>query len=142
VDWESFLHAANLQTLSFRGTRPLRLQGDCFLGLRALATLELEGSGFATIPGALTALGDSLTHLALPSNDTLQLELGDVSILLALRKLRSLDLRKHNPRGTAGALAGQPLNWSPRSLHSLVHLHAAFQKKHGHMPALRVTDDD
>ena len=50
-------------------TRPVSLQGACFLGLRKLAVLELEDCGLATIPAALTALGDSLTRVALPSND-------------------------------------------------------------------------
>jgi len=141
VHWESFEHAANLQTLSFRGISPVSLQADCFSGLRALATVEFAACGLAAIPVALTALGDSLTRLALPSNDALQLDSGGVSILLTLRKLR-LDLWKPHQRGTYGAMAGEPLNWSACSLHHLVNLRPAFQEAHAHMPAVRVTDDD
>lgn len=73
---------------------------DCFAGLSALSSLELEACGLASIPIALTALEGSLTSLAVPFNNDLQLAHEDVEILLTLRKLRRLDLRKWCVRST------------------------------------------
>ena len=142
VDWESFRHAGKLQSLSFRGMKTVSLLPDSLVVLPALATLELEDCGIVSIPVALTALTDSLTRLALAANNALQLDSEGFLTLLALRKLRMLDLRKPAPHGPGGAMATQPLNWSPRSVCHLVKLCPAFMEQHGHMPALRVTDDD
>jgi len=84
--------------------------------------------GLASIPSALTALSGSLTTLALPYNDDLQLAEDDVVTLLALRKLQNLDLRKFSL-------------WSPHSLQHLVDLPNAFHARHGHALALQVQEE-
>ncbi len=132
VNQDSFSDAANLTSLSFDYGLTLRFLPEGFTGL---STLNMMMCGLASIPAAVgAALAGSLTHLALPYNDDLQLADADVATLLALRKLQTLDLRKTSLENK--------LQWSPRSLQHLVELPVAFLANHGHKLALRLLDDD
>jgi len=147
LDWDSLREASQLEFLSLEALAAVTLIPGCLTGLTALATLELKGCGLVLIPTALTALQGSLTRLALPFNDNLQLAETDVAILLALRKLRMLDMQKYsltNPLDNTAAVALSahvryvPAPWSERSLQHLVTLQSAFQSKHGIVLALDV----
>ena len=92
VDQDSFRSAANLTFLDFAGVT-LCFLPDSFTGLPALSMLSMQCE-LLSIPPALTVLAGSLTHLTLAYNDSLQLADDNVSILLALGKLRTLDLQK------------------------------------------------
>ncbi len=94
IDRDSFAEAAKLEVLLLDRVSTVKLEPDALRGLTGLAMLELATCGLAEIPEALTALVGSLTSLALPYNDKLQLGDRDVRTLLALPKLRMLDLRK------------------------------------------------
>ncbi len=92
---DSLQEFAKLEYLAVRPQHHvLCITRGCYMRLTALATLRLEACGLTGIPSALTALGGSLTTLALPLNDELQLADHDIVTLLALRKLQNLDLRK------------------------------------------------
>lgn len=97
LDRRSFLDPGKLEslTLMWFDPRGVTLAPDLFPALTALAALELRACALASIPAALAALAGTLTRLALPFNDNLQLEHDDVATLLELRNLRTLDLRKH-----------------------------------------------
>ena len=152
LDGSSFLDATRLENLSLSGHGSVTVMPDCFAGLTALATLELRLCGFAVIPTALTALQDSLTALALSDNDDLQLTKAGVMTLLALRKLRTLELLKRDlvdaldNRAAAAAVSAQfkytPAAWSSRSLQRLVTLPNAFLARHGHVLDLQLADKD
>ena len=147
LDRDSFAEPSKLEDLTLE---LVALTPDCFTGMTALAALHLQRCDLARIPAALTALAASLTWLALPFNDGLQLADDDVKILLALRKLRELDLRKQSVTAALGwrhseAAAAveahmhyQPALWSARSLQHLVDLPKAFLVQHGHVLALHV----
>ena len=110
----------------------VHLEPDCLTGLKSSATLQLRECGLASISPALTSLGGSLqTWLQLPFNNDLQIADDDVTIRLALRKLRKVDLRKMSVNdsvvgSTSTALRAQlrydPAAWSFRSLRHLVEL--------------------
>ena len=151
LDRSSLQETAKLESLALKYPGPVvTLQPDCFTGLTALASLELSACGLASIPSAVTALVDSLTSLALPCNDGLQLADDDIATLLALQKLRQLDLQK-SPFGEAfedvdtdlanaveSHLRYEPVLWSQRSFQRLVQLPGAFLAQHGHVPVLKV----
>lgn len=146
VDPDSFQHTAQLMCLSFAGTRPLVLMPDSLAGLTALARLTIRDGGLVSVPAALEALGGSLTRLALPWNDGLQLEHQDVVVLLTLRQLRTLDLRKSDLEDVVEQLEDLtdpdtadeavqmvtdtvgcvPSVWSNRSLQHLMELPVSF----------------
>ena len=147
LDRDSLLEASQLEFLSLEALEAATLMPDCLTGLTALATLELKGCGLVLIPTALTALQGSLTRLALPFNDNLQLAESDFAILLTLRKLRMLDMQKYSltePLDNMAAVALSahvryvPAPWSERSLQHLVTLQSAFQSKHRIVLALDV----
>lgn len=151
LDRDSLQEAAKLEylTLKYPGT-PVTLQPDTFTGLTALVSLELMECGLVSIPPAVTALIGSLTSLALPYNNDLQLADDDIATLLSLQCLRQLNLRKssfttafrNGDIATAEAakahLHYEPPLWSPRSLHHLVQLPGSFLAYHGHVPAMQV----
>ena len=150
-DRESFTEAAKLTSLTLETPGITTLMPDCFTGLSALATLEMKACGLVSIPKALMAVASSLTSLALPLNNNLQLAADDVATLLALRKLQKLDLRKSSLRsaltssGIAAAadavtadLRYEPPLWSLDSLQHLVSLPTAFLALHGHALVLQV----
>lgn len=153
LDGNSLQAAAQLErlTLQHPGTSVI-LQPDCFKRLPALASLELRACSLVSIPPAVAALAGSLTSLALPYNDDMQLAADDIAVLLALRELRQLNLQKSSLRlaflvrdgDTAVAdavkarLHYEPSLWSPRSLQHLVQLPGTFLAHHGHVPALKV----
>ncbi len=147
LDRDSLLEASQLEFLSLEALEAVTMMPDCLTGLTALAALELKGCGLVLIPTALTALQGSLTRLALPFNDNLQLAESDFAILLTLRKLRMLDMQKYSltdPLDNAAAVALSahvryvPAPWSERSLQHLVTLQSAFQSKHRIVLALNV----
>ncbi len=159
ISRHSFREAAKLEYLSTNTPASVSLTRDCFAGLTALATLRLEACGLSNIPEALTALSGSLTYLALPNNDDLQVPDYDIRILLALPTLQKLDLRKsrcissmQNVRTVvdvspafkraaetvAASLHYDPPLWSQRSLQQLVDLPNAFLARHGHTLALQI----
>jgi len=123
---------------------PVRLAPECFTGLTALMSLKLQECGLINIPPALAALGGSLTSLELPLNNGLQLADDDFTALLALQKLRKLNLHKSSlsesydsgDRALASAAQAHlqfvPALWSSCSLKHLVRLPGAFLKGHGH----------
>jgi Leucine-rich repeat (LRR) protein len=115
----------------------LTLTPHCFEGLPALATLVLSGCELINVPAALRALACSLTSLSLPYNDDLQLADDDVKTLLALRKLRKLDLAKTPRRRVPNGQSP----WSLGSVQQLVDLPSAFSVQHGHGLALRIRQD-
>jgi hypothetical protein len=59
LDRDSFFEAANLESLLFTNPGTMTLTPDCFTGLTALASLQLDYCGFASVPPALTALAGS-----------------------------------------------------------------------------------
>ena len=141
LDRDSFRGAAGIEFLSLETSKPMTLLPDCFAGLTALATVELERSGLVSVPAALTALSGSLTSLSLSWIDNLQLNDDDVATLLTLRMLRHLDLRKlffddaiHYRVAAAAVeeLRYEPALWTTRSLQRLVMLPKAFLAQHGH----------
>jgi len=144
---ESFVKPAKLESLSLYGLAVVTFQPGCFRGMTALASLKLETCGLASIPAALSGLRASLTHLALPENDALQVEDDDIATVLALRKLQMLDLRK-SPVGrvlTGAAetavttqLHYEPAPWTLRSMQYLVDLPNAFRAQHGHVLSLQL----
>ena len=159
----SFREAAKLEYFSTNTPATVSLTRDCFTGVTALATLRLEACRLSSIPSALTALSGSLTSLALPNNDDLQLSHYDTQVLLALPKLQKLDLRKAHcvssmrDRETVvtvspafkrageivvSCLAYDPPLWSQRSLQQLVELPNAYLALHGHTLALQVYDEN
>ena len=147
LDRDSFSEAPRLEVLSLVGPGAVMLMPDCFAGLTALATLTLHRCGLSAIPTAVTALANSLTSLMLPFNDGLQLADDDITVLLALSKLQTLDLRKQsllslpdNPTAVAVSahLHYVPAPWSECSLKRLVRLPSAFIAKHGRAIALEV----
>jgi len=124
---------------------------DCFAGVPALATVELSSCGLASVPAALTALAGSLTSLAMPHNGDLQLAHGDAATLLALRKLRHLDLRKSSFENALSYMASrrvveelhfEPALWTARSLQHLVTLPDAFRAQHGHALDLLMYEEE
>ena len=146
-DWDSFLEAFQLESLSLDMYATVTWLPDCLTGLTRLATLQLMQCGLSKIPTALTALRASLTSLALPFNDKLQLANGDIAVLLTLRRLQALDLRKwalKDPLDNAEAVAlnaklqYEPAPWSLRSLQHLVTLPNSFHAQHGHVLALQM----
>ena len=141
------------QALSLSIAKNLTLTVDCLTGLPALAALELDQCSLTSVPTVVTALAYSLTDLARPYNDALQLADGDIATLLALQKLRQLDLRKNafedillnGDLGQAAAAVEEHLQydlplWSRRSLQHLVDLPNAFRAQHGHALTLRMED--
>jgi len=110
---------------------------DCFTGLTALATLDLIDCSLTTIPPALTALAGSLTSLMLPFNDGFQLDPDAAKRVLALGKLRELDLRTKEyvfePQDGSA--------WKLYSLQGVVELLEAFLLQHGHWLAIRLHRD-
>ena len=151
LDRDSFSQAAKLESLSFFNPGTMTLTPDCFTGLTALASLQLNFCDLTNVPPALTALAGSLTSLELALNNDLQLASDDVATLLTLRKLRMLDLRKssldHATRIAAAAAAEavlpvQPPSWSMRSVQHLVNLPAAFLTQHGHVLALLMHEEE
>ena len=144
VDGDSFRHASGLELLWFRHTASVRFLPDCFLGLPALATVELYSCDVWRIPEALTGLRCSLTHLELPCNDALQLWDEGISTLLALSKLRTLNLRKPPSRSLDSWSTGgtDSSKWLPDSLQHLMDLPSAFLNRHGHELNLQVEDDE
>ena len=90
---------------------------DSLTGLTALVTLSLEKCGLSNIPTAIAALALSLATLQLPFNEDLQLADDDIAVLLALPRLRTLDLQKQSlmcpiDNATAVALSAR-LNYVP-----------------------------
>ena len=152
LDSESFLETPELTSLSFHCMKPLSLMPDCLTGLTALARLSVCRGGLVSIPHALTALSDSLTLLGLRWNDALQLAHQDVTVLMALRKLQTLDLVKsvvddmeyfpdaanQAGRELAGQLDFTPSLWTRRSEQHFAQLPASFLVEHGHTLALRL----
>ncbi len=163
LDADSFRSAAQLTSLAFTSARRLVLMPDCLMGLTALVRLTIYDCGLASIPSALEALGGSLTRLALPYNDAMQLAHNDVTVLLALRRLRMLDLRKTNAldllddnedlEQAAGQVANavvaklhfEPSTWSNLHVQQFAELAASFALEHGRKLALQtawtVTDE-
>ena len=149
LDKDSFLTPAQLEFLWLSHFN-VTTTPDCFTRLPALATLELFECGLSSIPAALTALAGSLTSLVLANNDDLQLRHDDVNILLALGKLRKLDLRKiewaqpveaGNP---AAGYMGRPYDascWLRSSLQRVVELLTGFHQQHGHALAIELHRD-
>ncbi len=151
VDRDSFAEAPQLEDLSLSALGAVTLMPDALTGLTTLARLELEFCGLICIPTSLTALSGSLTSLAMPYNNEMQLTKSDVTTLLALQKLQTLELQKApmeavvNNATTAlvtAQLHYHPALWSPRSLQHLVALPNMFLAQHGHALALRVYCDD
>jgi len=150
-DKDSFLGSGKLEYLSVHRPGRLAIMPDSFVGLTALATLELLDCHPSHIPAAVTALSGSLASLSLSFNGALQLTDDDVGRLLTLRKLRGLDLRKRSfvmelglaaaARTVAAQLRYQPALWSPRSLQHLIELSNAFVMRDGRALALRVWQD-
>ena len=149
-DEVSFLETVQLKSLRLHGHGTVTLMPNCLEGLTALAMLKLESCGLANIPTAVLALAGSLTLLALPFNADLQLASSDVTTLLALRKLRKLDLRKtfvgSDLNGSLSEvviahLRNHPV-WSEDSLQHLLDLRNAFNGRHGHALAVQVRDSE
>ena len=148
LERDSFAGAPKLRMLSLDNFGTVLLWPGCFVGLMALAKLRLEGCGLVEIPPALTALGGSLTSLALPSNHSLQLVDNDIAILLALRKLRNLDLRKSVFDETSVAASAviahvgyPPALWNMKSLQHIANLPGLFLRQNDHVPALHLSHD-
>ncbi len=136
--------------------QPLALVPGCLTGLTALARLSVCRGGLLSIPHALTALSGSLTRLSLRWNDALQLGREDVTVLMALPNLQTLDLVKsdvgdmeyfpaavnqagHHP---AGQMDFTPALWTRRSEQHFAQLPASFLVEHGHALALRLDTGD
>jgi len=157
---DSFRNAAQLTSLAFTSARQLMLTADCLVGLTTLARLSIYDCGLVSIPPALEALGGSLTRLALLYNNALELTHGDVKVLLALHKLRTLDLRKDNlldyieesddlrdvayeaARAVQAKLHFTPSVWSNCSMQHLMELSAAYYAEHGRVLDARVDRKD
>ena len=155
VDADSFPHAAQLTSLAFTRARPLVLTPGCLTGLTALARLTVYDCGLAGVPAAVGALGGSLTRLALPFNDELQLTHDGVAVLLALRHLQTLDLRKTDvldlldgdedleqaacqvADAVTAKLHFDPSTWSDYSVQQIAELAASFALEHGRKLAIQ-----
>jgi len=146
-DQDSFSETEHLRSLRLQEHGTVVLMSNCLACLTVLAKLELESCGLASIPAAVTALEDSLASLALPFNPDLQLADSDVTVLLALRKLRKLDLRKvlsgsqlngALARAVKAKLRYSPSLWSVGSLQHLLNLPNDFSARHGHALAVQV----
>ena len=146
-DQDSFSETEQLESLRLQEHGTVVLMSNCLVALTVLATLELESCGLANIPAAVIALEGSLTSLALPFNPDLQLAHSDIATLLALRKLRKLDLRKilsgsqlngALARAVKAKLRYSPSLWSVGSLQHLLNLPNAFSARHGHALAVQV----
>ena len=130
------------------GKCALHFAPDCFAGLTKLATLDLPECRLAKIPAALTALEGSLTSLVLTYAEGLELAHDDVTILLALRNLRKLDIRRRwfqlERAGNAAAaeLRGELIWWNRSSMARLVDLPIAFYEQHGHKLTMIWDDED
>ncbi len=151
VDRDSFAEPPQLEYLVLSALGAMTVMPDAFTGLTALARLDLSECGLIRVPTAVTALSGSLTSLAMPYNNELQLTADDVRTLLALRKLQTLDLQKEPfehvlAGGAAASVTAQlhygPALWSQRSLQHLVALPNIFLARHGHALALRLSWDD
>ncbi len=151
IDRDSFQEAAKLESLAlYNPGNRVTMQPDCFAGLTALASIELQKCGLTEVPSALTALDGSLTSLMLKNNDDLQLTDDGFTTLLGLRKLRCVNLQKSSFKSAfrdgevAVARAGKahlhydPPLWSLRSMQNLVRLPRVFLLAHGHVPQVVV----
>ena len=143
IDRDSFAGAAKLEFLSLDKFATVKLMPDCVSGLVGLATLELKGCGLTSIPAALTALSGSLTRLALPRNQALQVSDEDVKTILILQQLKLLDLPEYAPQ--AAETYDHLTELAPWSLRSLQHLHdlqAAYHAQHGRLVVLKFCRED
>ncbi len=154
IDADSFRVSSKLQALSLDHCGTVSLTPDSLTRLTALATFKLDTCGLVRVPAAVTALAGSLTSLALPYNDGLQLTDDGCTRLLTLKKLKNLDLQKscvdmalHIAGLTAPNAVLQHLDnnanpWSPQSLQHLVELPGAFLAQNGRLLALTMYKED
>ena len=84
-DGDSLLVSGKLQALSLRRAGTVTFTPDSFVRLTALATLKLSSCGLIHIPAAVTALAGSLTSLALPLDNDLQMADGTLCMYSGCR---------------------------------------------------------
>jgi len=139
VDEHSFVDADRLERLVLQhwhkaSALTVVLAPQSLAPLTALKELCLSHCGLTGVPCAVVALSDSLTSLILLENFGLRLRRADTDRLLKLRRLRKLDVSKHNclPAGAANSLQ----TWDEISIQLLINLPSAFLTQHGFVPKI------
>lgn len=134
---DSFSATPRLTSLSlqvFGGQLQLALRA--FGGLSQLTHLALSSCGLDLVPVALVGVQHMLRELDLSYNDGLQIDEEGVAILLELRRLRTVELKKHDlgedcgGTGVEEAYDSLPALWTVASVTYLADFRSTWQSRH------------